>query len=90
MKYVKTFESYSENERDVDVQIVDVHGDVKTETLSFSFNSIKDLNNSIDDYIKNELNIRRADVTIDDFSSILSTDEKSKLEDLGYDFDMFG
>ena len=71
----------------MDVLIIDAHGDIEDESANFDFKTVDELDKSIDDYIKNELELRRADVTIDDYDNVLSEDEVGELEDKGYYFE---
>lgn len=74
-------------ERIVNVQIIDRKADINTDPYSvdIKFNTIGDLDTAIDNYIINELQLTKVDVTIDDFNNVLTDDEKDTLIALNYE-----
>lgn len=74
-------------ERIVNVQIIDRKADINTDPYSvdIKFNTIDDLDTAIDNYINNELQLTKVDVTIDDFNNVLTDDEKDTLIALNYE-----
>lgn len=66
--------------RTVTVSIVDRNNDVSGDTLTFDFDTVQELDKDIENYIINVMEIRRADVLIEDFDNVLFDDEIEWLE----------
>lgn len=70
--------------RQISVTIIDQNNDSPTTNVSFTFKKVEDLDEMIDCFIKEELNLRKVEVNIEDYSDILTNEEIEFLEEKNY------
>jgi hypothetical protein len=83
IKSLNEWVKFNESKRSVSVMFSNFDSDEDIDS-SFSFNTIEDLEQSIDDYLI-DLDIHKADQTIDDYDNVLTDDEKDELENKGFE-----
>lgn len=71
--------------RNVPVDIIDMHNDIKPTHRTFVFNDVQDLDTNIDKFIIDVLKLRRVTVNIYNEDDNLSADEVAELEAMDYE-----